>query len=155
NQDTIAALPQPKPPQPAHTRQKPSLSLQISNHRAIPPPPPIRTDLPITQPPIPQPPAFEFGFPSTPTLFQKNLMRFAFGPAVKKDEGWSTEYGRPDIPYMLRDFSKGFGRRTAIFVCGPPGMREDVQRTVASLQRDVWSNPDKDEIFLHTENYAI
>ncbi|KAL1302227.1 hypothetical protein AAFC00_002652 [Neodothiora populina] len=49
---------------------------------------------------------FDFGFPSTPTEFQKNLMRFAFLPATVKSSsragGWSTEYGRPDIPYMLR-----------------------------------------------------
>ncbi|KAF2762493.1 hypothetical protein EJ05DRAFT_481426 [Pseudovirgaria hyperparasitica] len=99
---------------------------------------------------------FDFGFPNTPTEFQKNLMRFAFLPAaVKKKDGWSKEYGRPDIPFMLRGFSKSFGRRTCVFVCGPPGMRTDVQRTVADLQRDVLGDADKDEIFLHAENYAI
>lgn len=100
--------------------------------------------------------SFDFGFPSTPTEFQKNLMRFAFLPAaVKKKDGWSTEYGRPQIPYMLRQFSKDFGRRTCVFVCGPPSMRIDVSHTVARLQKEVWSDPDKDEIFLHAENYAI
>ncbi len=100
--------------------------------------------------------SFDFGFPTTPTVFQKNLMRFAFLPAaVKKKDGWSTEYGRPDIPYMLRQFSKDFGRRTCVFVCGPPSMRIDVARTVAELQKDIWSDPDKDELFLHAENYAI
>lgn len=100
--------------------------------------------------------AFDFGFPSTPTEFQKNLMRFAFLPAaVKKKDGWSTEYGRPQIPYMLRQFSKEFGRRTCVFVCGPPSMRIDVSHTVAQLQKEVWSDPEKDEIFLHAENYAI
>ena len=50
---------------------------------------------------------FDFGFPSTPTEFQKNLMRFAFLPAaVKKKDGWSTEYGRPDIPFTLRQLNK-------------------------------------------------
>lgn len=99
---------------------------------------------------------FDFGFPSTPTEFQKNLMRFAFLPAaVKKKDGWSTEYGRPDIPYLLRGLSKDFGRRTCVFVCGPPTMRVSVTKTVADLQRSVWSNSHRDEIFLHTENYAL
>jgi predicted ferric reductase len=99
---------------------------------------------------------FDFGFPSTPTEFQKNLMRFAFLPAaVKKKDGWSTEYGRPDIPYLLRGLSKNFGRRTCVFVCGPPTMRVSVSDTVAELQRSVWSDSSRDEIFLHAENYAL
>ncbi|KAH7090494.1 ferric reductase NAD binding domain-containing protein [Paraphoma chrysanthemicola] len=99
---------------------------------------------------------FDFGFPSTPTEFQKNLMRFAFLPAaVKKKDGWSTEYGRPDIPYLLRGMSKNFGRRTCVFVCGPPSMRVSVSDTVAALQRSVWSDSNRDEIFLHAENYAL
>ncbi|KAL6710820.1 hypothetical protein ACN47E_007877 [Coniothyrium glycines] len=99
---------------------------------------------------------FEFGFPSTPTEFQKNLMRFAFLPAaVKKKDGWSTEYGRPDIPYLLRGLGKNFGRRTCVFVCGPPSMRISVSETVADLQRGVWSDSGRDEIFLHAENYAL
>jgi len=100
--------------------------------------------------------SFDFGFPSTPTEFQKNLMRFAFLPAaVKKKDGWSTEYGRPDIPFTLKELSKGFGRRTCVFVCGPPSMRVAVSDTVADLQRSVWSDSGRDEIFLHAENYAI
>jgi NAD(P)H-flavin reductase len=99
---------------------------------------------------------FDFGFPSTPTEFQKNLMRFAFLPAaVKKKDGWSTEYGRPDLPFTLRQLSKGFGRRTCVFVCGPPSMRVAVSDTVAELQKSVWKDSSRDEIFLHTENYAI
>ncbi|UPX15984.1 uncharacterized protein EKO05_0006412 [Ascochyta rabiei] len=99
---------------------------------------------------------FDFGFPSTPTEFQKNLMRFAFLPAaVKKKDGWSTEYGRPDIPFLLKGLSKGFGRRTCVFICGPPGMRVSVSETVADLQRSVWSDGERDEIFLHAENYAL
>lgn len=98
---------------------------------------------------------FDYGFPSTPTEFQKNLMRFAFLPAaVTKKNGWSTEYGRPDLPFLLRDMSKDFGRRTCVFVCGPPTMRVNVSKTVADLQRSVWSTSDRDEIFLHAENYA-
>ncbi|KAF2017230.1 hypothetical protein BU24DRAFT_432019 [Aaosphaeria arxii CBS 175.79] len=99
---------------------------------------------------------FDFGFPSTPTEFQKNLMRFAFLPAaVKKKDGWSTEYGRPDIPFTLRQLSKNFGRRTCVFVCGPPSMRIAVSDTVAELQRSVWNDSARDEIFLHAENYAL
>lgn len=99
---------------------------------------------------------FDFGFPSTPTEFQKNLMRFAFLPAaVKKKDGWSTEYGRPDIPFLLRGLSRNFGRRTCVFVCGPPSMRISVSQTVADLQRSVWSDSGRDEIFLHAENYAL
>ncbi|KAB8337006.1 hypothetical protein FH972_021310 [Carpinus fangiana] len=99
---------------------------------------------------------FDFGFPSTPTEFQKNLMRFAFLPAaVKRQDGWSTEYGRPDIPYMLRQAKKDFGRRTCVFVCGPPSMRLDVSYAVADLQREILNDPLKDELYLHTENYAI
>ena len=99
---------------------------------------------------------FDFGFPSTPTEFQKNLMRFAFLPAAtKKRDGWSTEYGRPDIPYTLREMSREWGRRTCVFVCGPSGMRIAVSDTVAQLQKDVLTDSSKDEIFLHAENYAI
>ncbi|KAK2745526.1 hypothetical protein FQN57_003651 [Myotisia sp. PD_48] len=100
------------------------------------------------------PTGLNFGFPSTPTIFQKNLMRFAFLPTQRKD-GWRTEYGRPDIPFMLKQFSREFGKRTCVFVCGPPSMRIDVANTVARLQSDVMSDPTKDELFLHTENYAI
>lgn len=99
---------------------------------------------------------FDFGFPSTPTMLQKNLMRFAFLPSMAtKKTGWQTEYGRPDISFMLRGFQRDFGRRTCVFVCGPPSMRMDVQKCVARMQRQVLTNPAIDEIFLHTENYAI
>lgn len=98
--------------------------------------------------------ALNFGFPSTPTMFQKNLMRFAFLPSQRKD-GWRTEYGRPDIPFMLRQFAQDFGKRTCVFVCGPPGMRVDVSRSVARLQRIVMADREKEELFLHAENYAI
>lgn len=130
------------PPEAAHTRHK-SADLQIQ--------------IPVTQPTS----NFDFGFPTTPTEFQKNLMRFAFVGAKKK-EGWSTEYGRPDLGYMLKEMATGgadgrgiFGRRTCVFVCGPPSMRVDVANTVARLQADIWGDDSKDEIFLHTENYAI
>ncbi|KAH6618599.1 ferric reductase NAD binding domain-containing protein [Boeremia exigua] len=98
---------------------------------------------------------FDFGFPSTPTEFQKNLMRFAFLPAAKKKDGWSTEYGRPDIAFLLKGLGKGFGNRACVFVCGPPGMREGVARAVVGLQRGVWRGGGVGEVFLHAENYAV
>lgn len=102
----------------------------------------------------------DFGFPSTPTEFQKNLMRFAFMPATLRKpatSGWSTEWGRPDIPFMLRELSREWtGPRAAVFVCGPPGMRTDVARAVRAMQRDVWSkDSSREEVFLHAENYAL
>lgn len=141
-EDGITALPQPTflpPPKKAHTRNKPSFKLSI---------PPTN---PETQK------SFDFGFPSTPTMLQKNLMRFAFMPSVStKKEGWRTEYGRPDIPYMLRGFEKECGKRTCVFVCGPPSMRVDVATCVARMQRKVLSGSNgSEEVFLHTENYAI
>lgn len=143
NEDDITALPPvpvfPPPPKKAHTKSKPSFTLKI------PTPPSLEAQK-----------NFDFGFPSTPTLIQKNLMRFAFLPSVStKKQGWHTEYGRPDIPFMLRGFERDFGRRTCVFVCGPPSMRVDVATCVARMQREVWSDKTKDEIFLHTENYAI
>ncbi|KAF1808781.1 metalloreductase-like protein transmembrane component [Eremomyces bilateralis CBS 781.70] len=110
---------------------------------------------------------FDFGFPSTPTEFQKNLMRFAFLPGpinpAPYRPGWSIEYGRPDIPFMLREASRGWGRRTCVFVCGPPSMRIAVSEQVAQLQRMVVSGTGPrgekvegiEEIFLHAENYAL
>ncbi|KAF2430390.1 metalloreductase-like protein transmembrane component [Tothia fuscella] len=110
----------------------------------------------ILDPEAAQEESFNFGFPSTPTEFQKNLMRFAFLPAATRAaDGWSTEYGRPDLPYMLRQMSKQWGKRTCVFVCGPPSMRVAVSNTVADLQKLVLGNSDKEEIFLHTENYAL
>ncbi|KAK1825145.1 hypothetical protein LTR12_000434 [Friedmanniomyces endolithicus] len=103
--------------------------------------------------------AYDFGFPSTPTEFQKNLMRFAFMPAAATTAhktGWTTEWGRPDIAYMLKQMSEEWtGKRTCVFVCGPPGMRVDVSRTVAGLQGKVWTEKGREEIFLHAENYAL
>lgn len=143
NEDDITALPPapvfPPPPTKAHTKNKPSFTLKIPTPSSLEPQK-----------------NFDFGFPTTPTLIQKNLMRFAFLPSVgTKKQGWHTEYGRPDIPFMLRSFERDFGRRTCVFVCGPPSMRVDVATCVARMQREVWSDKTKDEIFLHTENYAI
>jgi hypothetical protein len=104
------------------------------------------------------PQGFDFGFPATPTEFQKNLMRFAFMPAAVKSRrsGWSVEWGRPDIPFMLKEMSEEWtGRKACVFVCGPPSMRVDVSNTVADLQKLVLKSKKLDEIFLHTENYAL
>ncbi|KAG7104245.1 Ferric/cupric reductase transmembrane component 7 like protein [Verticillium longisporum] len=108
------------------------------------------------------PSGFDFGFPQTPTEFQKNLMRFAFPIPHQIDGGWTVEYGRPDLGYMLKEWATGgadgrgiLGRRTAVFVCGPPAMRVGVANTVASLQAGIWGDDELEEIFLHTENYAL
>ncbi|KAF3054798.1 Ferric/cupric reductase transmembrane component 7 [Daldinia childiae] len=127
------------------------------------------TNLPPAPPPQARPTStfgppsgFDFGFPETPTEFQKSLMRFAFPVPHQIDGGWSVEYGRPDLGYMLREWTTGgsdgrgiLGRRTAVFVCGPPSMREGVATTVARLQAEIWGDPMLEEIFLHTENYAL
>ncbi|RYP70795.1 hypothetical protein DL769_004858 [Monosporascus sp. CRB-8-3] len=108
------------------------------------------------------PSGFDFGFPQTPTEFQKSLMRFAFPVPHQIDGGWSVEYGRPDLGYMLREWATGgadgrgiLGRRTAVFVCGPAGMRVGVANAVARLQAEIWGDDMLEEIFLHTENYAL
>jgi len=152
NADTITALPQSK----THLQPTPTLH--------FPPPPtkahirkPAKLTIPVPLPPTDQ--SSDFGFPSTPTMLQKSLMRFAFLPSVataQKKEGWRTEYGRPDIPFMLRGLEREFGRRTCVFVCGPPGMRRDVQSAVAGMQRGVLAGEGgREEVYLHTENYAI
>lgn len=108
------------------------------------------------------PSGFDFGFPETPTEFQKNLMRSAFPVPHEIDGGWSVEYGRPDLGYMLKEWATGgadgrgiLGRRTAVFVCGPAAMRVGVANTVARLQAEIWGDDELEEIFLHTENYAL
>jgi NAD(P)H-flavin reductase len=121
----------------------------------FPPPPSNKRDSTLSQAQTDAGKRFDFGFPETPTQFQKNLMRFAFLPASTRRDGWRTEYGRPDIPYMLKGLSREFGRRTCVYVCGPPQMRVDVAKTVAGLQQEVWSDSGKDEIYLHAENYAL
>ncbi|KAL8741555.1 MAG: hypothetical protein Q9190_005846 [Brigantiaea leucoxantha] len=146
NEDAISALPAPTflpPPKKAFTKSHKPNKLSI---------PSINTN-----PHANSKQSFDFGFPSTPTMLQKNLMRFAFLPAANKKTGWHTEYGRPDIPYMLKGFEKGFGKRTCVFVCGPPSMRVDVQRCVAGMQSKIWAGGQsgREEVFLHTENYAI
>ena len=75
--------------------------------------------------------------------------------AANRLSRWQTEFERPDIPRMLRDLSQTFGRRACVFVCGPPSMRVEVSNTVARLQQQILACPDKDEIFLHAENYNL
>ena len=161
NEDGITALPQPTysyppPPKKAHLRSKTPFKLTIPSSAST-----LSSNNDPTNPTQNQPGGsnFDFGFPSTPTLLQKNLMRFAFLPSVstaQKKEGWRTEYGRPDIPFMIRGFEREFGRRTCVFVCGPPSMRRDVQGEVARMQLAVARGEGgREEVYLHTENYAI
>ncbi|KAL6243297.1 hypothetical protein RBB50_009849 [Rhinocladiella similis] len=161
-EDQITALPQayltgPRHLAPPSSAEQQQQQQQQQNQTYFPPPPKEARMSTISQAQIEATRAFDFGFPQTPTKFQKNLMRFAFLPTgvSNRRDGWRTEYGRPDIPYMLKGLSKEFGRRTCVYVCGPPEMRTDVANTVARLQRDVWSDSGKDEIFLHAENYAL
>ena len=143
-QDTITDLPPSFPPPPKQAHLFPP-SDSKAQHR-------VST---LSQAQMEAARGFDFGFPQTPTEFQKNLMRFAFLPQNIKKDGWRTEYGRPDISYLLKGFSQSFGRRTCIYVCGPPSMRIDVANAAARLQSMVLTNSNKDEIYLHAENYAI
>lgn len=143
----------PRPPDLAHLR--PGLT-----HLTIPEQPQTRPVRPTST--FGPPSGFEFGFPETPTEFQKSLMRFAFPVPHQIDGGWSVEYGRPDLGYMLKEWATGgsdgrgiLGRRTAVFVCGPPAMRVGVANTVARLQAEIWGDDMLEEIYLHTENYAL
>jgi predicted ferric reductase len=162
-EDTITALPQaylapPRQPGQPGAAAPPPPPPPGQQPQTFFPPPPTQGISTIAQAQIEATRSFDFGFPQTPTKFQKNLMRFAFLPTnvtSNRRDGWRTEYGRPDIPYMLKTLSKEFGRRTCVYVCGPPEMRTDVATTVARLQSDVWRDSGKDEIFLHAENYAI
>ncbi|KAJ4386662.1 hypothetical protein N0V93_009560 [Gnomoniopsis smithogilvyi] len=149
---------QPAAPAPAAPTPQRSLDVPELAH--------LRTNLPArnTRPTstFGPPSGFEFGFPETPTEFQKNLMRFAFPVPHQIDGGWSVEYGRPDLGYMLKEWATGgsdgrgiLGRRTAVFVCGPPSMRVGVATTVARLQAEIWGDPMLEEIYLHAENYAL
>ena len=77
-------------------------------------------------------------------------------PAKNRKSGWSVEWGRPQIPFMLRELSDEWtGRKACVFVCGPPSMRVDVSNTVAKLQTKVLSSGGLDEIYLHSENYSL
>ncbi|KAF7168712.1 hypothetical protein CNMCM5623_001632 [Aspergillus felis] len=97
---------------------------------------------------------FDFGFSNAPSPPQKSTPRFASLPLQRRD-GWRIDHVRPDIPRMLTEYSQTFGRRTCVFVCGPPSMRIEVTKTVARLQQQVMMDSRRDEIFLHAENYNI
>ncbi|GIK06197.1 hypothetical protein Aspvir_001841 [Aspergillus viridinutans] len=97
---------------------------------------------------------FDFGFSDAPSPPQKSTPRFASLPLQRRD-GWRIDHVRPDIPRMLTEYSQTFGRRTCVFVCGPPSMRIEVTKTVARLQQQVMMDSRRDEIFLHAENYNI
>jgi predicted ferric reductase len=98
---------------------------------------------------------FDFGFGNSQPVSQRTSPRFAVFQPSQRRENWRTDYFRPNIPEMLNGFSKNFGRRVCVFVCGPPSMRVEVANTVAKLQMQVMSDPNRDEIFLHAENYNI
>lgn len=89
-----------------------------------------------------------------PTATPRPNPRFASLPLQRRN-GWKVDYTRPDIARMFNEFSKTFGHRTCVYVCGPPSMRMDVADAVARLQWSVMTDSAKDEIFLHTENYNI
>ncbi|CAI7650302.1 unnamed protein product [Penicillium glandicola] len=103
-------------------------------------------------------PNFDFGFSGPQAVPQRPppqpAPRFAYYQARARDN-WRTDYFRPNIPQMINEFSKTFGRRACVFVCGPPSMRVEVANTVAKLQMQVIMDSSKDEIFLHAENYNI
>ncbi|CAI7665368.1 unnamed protein product [Penicillium viridicatum] len=80
--------------------------------------------------------------------------RFAYYQPRGRDN-WRTDYFRPNITEMVNEFSKTFGRRACVFVCGPPSMRVEVANTVAKLQMQVIMDSSRDEVFLHAENYNI
>lgn len=101
---------------------------------------------------------FDFGFAASQAVPQRPppapAPRFAYYQARTRDN-WRTDYFRPNIPEIINEFSKSFGRRACVFVCGPPSMRVEVANSVAKLQLQVMTDSSKDEIFLHAENYNI
>ncbi|KAK4232361.1 putative ferric reductase transmembrane component [Podospora fimiseda] len=175
----ILAEADPRPSQAGSGAKQPSVTDGDDAGEAAPSPPQaqqpvrppelahLRTDVGGPRPQRPTstfgpPSGFDFGFSETPTDFQRSLMRFAFPIPHEIDGGWSVEYGRPDLGYMLKEWATGgpdgrgvLGRRTAVYVCGPPAMRVGVANTVAALQAEIWGDDMLEEIFLHTENYAL
>jgi NAD(P)H-flavin reductase len=98
---------------------------------------------------------FDFGFNGPQPVAQRATPRYAVFQPSQRRENWRTDYFRPNIPEMLNGFSKNFGRRACVFVCGPPSMRIEVANSVAKLQTQVMLDPHRDEIFLHAENYNM
>ncbi|KAJ5474360.1 Riboflavin synthase-like beta-barrel [Penicillium sp. IBT 31633x] len=103
-------------------------------------------------------PNFDFGFGAPQAVPQRPAPspapRFAYYQPHTRDH-WHTDYFRPNISQMVNEFSKTFGRRACVFVCGPPSMRVEVASAVAKLQLQVMTDSSRDEIFLHAENYNI
>lgn len=95
------------------------------------------------------------GVPQTPAQFQQTVMQFASLPAdVRAEQSWRTDYGRPDLPGLLKELSQGFGKRACVYVAGPPSMRVDVANTVAKLQMTVVKDSYRDEVYLYSESHA-
>ncbi|KAE8388026.1 ferric reductase NAD binding domain-containing protein [Aspergillus alliaceus] len=98
--------------------------------------------------------ALDLGSSRLSMAFPKLATRVTSVPLQRRN-GWRLDYARPDIPQVLKDYSRAFGRRACVFVCGPPSMRLEVSNTVAQLQQQVLTDSSKDEIFLHAENYNV
>ncbi|KAJ5092610.1 hypothetical protein NUU61_007480 [Penicillium alfredii] len=143
NEDGLAALPS------AHTAS------HFPNNRHYYQPSMDPYAPPTSSPGYPGYAPFDFGFGSPQATPQRATPRFAYCPPSQRRDNWRTDYFRPDIPQMLNEFSKTFGRRACVFVCGPPSMRIEVANTVAKMQLRVMADSSKDEIFLHAENYNI
>ncbi|KAB8072509.1 ferric reductase NAD binding domain-containing protein [Aspergillus leporis] len=143
NEDAITALPQ------AYTLPHINTPGRHYNNNAVDPSAPN---------PAPQKSTrdtpLDFGWSQPSTMPPKLTTRFGSVPMQKRNS-WRIDYARPNIPQMLTEFSRAFGRRTCVFVCGPPGMRVEVSNAVARLQQQVMTDSSKDEIFLHAENYNI
>ncbi|KAH8431621.1 putative metalloreductase transmembrane component [Aspergillus melleus] len=144
NEDAITALP------PVHTLPHINTSRHYSpmvNNHQFPSPYTGTSDSNESLP-------FDFGFSHSPAVSTRSLPRYATLPQQRRN-GWRIDYVRPDIPRLLTEYSRGFGRRACVFVCGPPSMRVEVSHTTARLQQQVMNDSSKDEIFLHAENYSI
>lgn len=143
--------------------------------RSKDPPPPIFTTFsptfpaPSFPPPIPASNATvdaaergqrmsTFGLPTTATNIKTDVSATQAHArnesSASTNSGWHTQYGRPDIPTVLRGFERDFGSRAAVFVCGPESMRADVQRVVAGMQGRVLRG-EGDEVFLRVESYRL
>lgn len=92
------------------------------------------------------------------TATRSTQQQHALSPAP-----YTIYHERPNLSGLLHDLTNDtlptsqniLGRRTCIFVCGPPSMRLDVAGAVAALQTAVWRNDAVDEVFLWTENYNV
>ncbi|KAJ5143540.1 Riboflavin synthase-like beta-barrel [Penicillium bovifimosum] len=144
NEDGIAALPNAY--RPSHTPNTRQYYQPATNPQA-----PVG-------PAVYGNPNFDFGFGAPQAVPQRPppapAPRFAYYQPRGRDN-WRTDYFRPNISQMVNEFSKTFGRRACVFVCGPPSMRVEVASAVAKLQWQVMTDSSRDEVFLHAENYNI